>query len=1315
MSFLSILETIATYTITPLLIRKLEQKLAPPQKGYATTQRNPIAPWSIGYGRIRVGGTLIYDQQWGNNNQMRDMVIELAANQCQIDANHPFTLLLDMQRVQIDTTAVPTSASAGYSIPAPNPCSGTSFTPVQQAGNSAVRINSISRANDVVTVALNADIPYLIPGDRVTVQGVNHGISGSDQSFNGVFQVAEITDAPASHVGGVVGAGTGLTFTYLSGGIASTANVSAGPASVETMWADYGRDIYMEVMTGNQALGQTFVGMTAGTPWQGTGELCTPASPQLAGGTATTNQWTSACSAQGKTLVFLRLTYAQKYFQAGLPQISFLVYGKNDIYDPRLGAYGATGTAGYTENAALCIADLLHTGAPLSAPWVATTSYGAGWVASFQAPGDTNGVDYVNCVNANIGNQPNTSPTKWVPVTPANLPTNWSGSVTYGLGALTVFQSAGSSVTRQYVSLVSGNTGNEPDTHSAQWGWIPTPVYPLPDWGYRLPYATGPTPQNPCYIDIASLTAAANICDQTVALANGGTEPMYALSGQFDLTKKRGGILQDMLTACAGRLSIIGGQYAIQPGSWTGGSAPTVNLTSMAAGPFKWRGISSRELFNGVKGTFISPQNKWASTDFPYYAQDSWHGYSGPAIYSGDINLQADGGERRWMELHLPFTISASTAQRIAKIMLLRSRWAAFQAGGSGGAGTFALNMAGYQFAPLDVINASVPFLWSGTKALEVIETRFKVDENGGKPTLGIEIDAQATDSSIYAWATTEELSAQGYAQSQFPTGTFQDDVPMPWSPGYVAPLAGDAVGGAATFGIQPVYEEDAQGNVTASVQIKGAAPINALDGEVAAPLITCAGSATGGTVPAGNYVVGLAAYDSGASNHADTDYHSLVFVAVGGSGSGSISVTVTWGSGDDGGDLYVGLWKPGDGYTMHKQMTLAPGQTSATITAFDQTTAGGPDPKFDHFGVLPFMVEHSGVWDGVIPSSGSITATTVTIPAPTSTVDQWAGYPLSLLGRISGEVPVINLPVAHNTASAGGLVTFTIGPGADGNTLADLRTLLQAGDLLLMRARYTFDPTTGAFSDLNAANSYYPTGGNAVVEPGHVAIMLSGADTGDMRTIQSITADVNGNFTVFNPASPWTITPATGDLVAICSPAGSEWPSPPVTAQNGSVSGVMAQPDVLNLANQTWLLLVRTVDSGGNHGPDSLAPMRDVYCFGAAGNNASPGATLQIDGTLAIGSNQAPPLQLNASRTPSAVLALVSTAPTGAGITVKINVGGTLWMSLTIAAGTTSVQATTAQLTTAGSINGSSPITLDITAVGTTVPGANLSVFIYL
>ena len=133
------------------------------------------------------------------------------------------------------------------------------------------------------------------------------------------------------------------------------------------------------------------------------------------------------------------------------------------------------------------------------------------------------------------------------------------------------------------------------------------------------------------------------------------------------------------------------------------------------------------------------------------------------------------------------------------------------------------------------------------------------------------------------------------------------------------------------------------------------------------------------------------------------------------------------------------------------------------------------------------------------------------------------------------------------------------------------------------------------------------------------------------------------------------------------------------------------------------------TVDTNGNESPDEDAPIREDWVYGAAGNNASPGATLQVDGTLAIGSNQAPPLQLNANRTPSAVIGLVGTAPTGAGLTVNINVGGTLWMTLTIAAGDLSVQATSAQLTAGGQIAGGASITLDITAVGTTVPGSDL------
>lgn len=1171
-----------------------------PQKGFSTTARNPIAPWTVGYGQLATGGTLVYLNEWGASNVMLDMVVILEAHTCQsVDE-----LLFDQQRVQIDTTAIPTSAKAGFSIPTPVAGSGTSFSPVQQAGKSAVPVTAMSRTNDVVTVSVSADIPFLTAGDQITSQGVNHGISGSDQTFNGVFPVAQITNAPSSHVGGPVGTGAlPLTFTFISGGTASTPNITAGPASIETMWADYGRNVYVEFLTGGQTLGETFVGMTAGTPWQGTGKLVTPASPLNAGGTATNNPWTANCSLLGKTAAHIRLQYDKTKFPAGLPQISFRLTGKNDIYDPR------TGTYGYTNNAALCIADFLNQGDP------------------------TDGRNRV----------------QW------GFKANYSSSIP--------------------ATFVDGSA-----------------------------------------ID-RGLSAMANICDSTVALVTGGSEPMYTCNGQFNLSMKRGEIMQNMLTSCAGRLSYVGGQYFIQPGHWFGpGATPlAVNLTNIATGRFKWKpSIGIRDVYNGCKGTYVSPENKWQSTDYPPYCQDTDHGYSGPSAYNGDILLGADGGDRRWLELHLPFTTSSGMAQRIAKIELLRRRGRSgtmvgtTATAGYCGNGTFPLNLAGYQFMPLDVFEATIaaPLNFSG-KLLEVTATRFNVSKKKKAVLLSTEIEAQETDSSIYAWSTTEQLSPQGFVQSNYPTGTFQETYPFPWSPGYVAPLAGDAIGGPATFGLQLVPGVDAQGNANVQVQIKGTAPINSLDSGIAAPLLSCAGNATGGTIPIGEYVLGLTAYDSGSSTHEDTDYHSLVHVVIT-AATGSITGTVTWGSGDDGGDVYMGIWTP-NGYVMHYQQTLSPGATSFSITSFNQSTAGGVDTLFDHFGVLPFAVEHSGVWDGQIPDASHITSSTVTIGAPTTTANQYASYVLSLLGRLSGEVPPINLPIASNAASVGDLCTFTIGAGI-GGTLPNLTTILQSGDLLVMRGRYTF--TANSFTDTNTANSFFPTGGDTTVEPGHVAIVLSGADAGDMKTIKSITADMSGNFTVFNISDAWNITPTTGDMVVICSPAGPEWPTPAVTAANGSVSGVMAQMPVPNDPNSTWLFLVRTDQADGSHGVDSMAPMRDVYCGGVTGT--LPFLQFTVDGNLAIQSDAAPQAFLPADRQPSGVMVSVKSAPTGAALSVSLWAGSSKWMSLTIATGTTSVTATTAQIQAAGAIPANTNLRLSIDGVGSTNPSSGLSLMLY-
>jgi hypothetical protein len=67
-----------------------------------------------------------------------------------------------------------------------------------------------------------------------------------------------------------------------------------------------------------------------------------------------------------------------------------------------------------------------------------------------------------------------------------------------------------------------------------------------------------------------------------------------------------------------------------------------------------------------------------------------------------------------------------------------------------------------------------------------------------------------------------------------------------------------------------------------------------------------------------------------------------------------------------------------------------------------------------------------------------------------------------------------------------------------------------------------------------------------------------------------------------------------------------------------------------------------------------------------------------------------------------------------GADLVFTIYVGATAWLSLTIPAGSTSVAATQMQMDAAATIPANTNVRLAITAVGTTFPGADLSVFVY-
>ncbi|WP_254449890.1 MULTISPECIES: host specificity protein J [unclassified Aliiroseovarius] len=69
--------------------------------------------------------------------------------------------------------------------------------------------------------------------------------------------------------------------------------------------------------------------------------------------TAAPELWTAAHRLAGCAAIYLRLTYDPDAFPGGIPNITVDMEGKDDIFDPR------TDARGYSENAALCVADYM--------------------------------------------------------------------------------------------------------------------------------------------------------------------------------------------------------------------------------------------------------------------------------------------------------------------------------------------------------------------------------------------------------------------------------------------------------------------------------------------------------------------------------------------------------------------------------------------------------------------------------------------------------------------------------------------------------------------------------------------------------------------------------------------------------------------------------------------------------------------------------------------------------------------------------------------------------------------------------------------
>ena len=227
----------------------------------------------------------------------------------------------------------------------------------------------------------------------------------------------------------------------------------------------------------------------------------------------------------------------------------------------------------------------------------------------------------------------------------------------------------------------------------------------------------------------ASFIAAANACEEQVNTSSGDTQDRYTFDGAIssDTAPKAG--LEDILQAMVGSAVESGGEWHIWAGVY---STPTIELDQddLSDGEISIQSTGEAgDAFNGVSGKYLDPV-KWVEDSFPAYISPTY--------------VAQDGGDEEVLDLDLTQITDIYRAQRVAKLLLFKSRQAL----------TFACTcrMSAYEVTPGDMVKWTLPRYGWSEKVFRCID---RVYDPAGFLVFLFQEDASA----IYAWDYSEQVN----------------------------------------------------------------------------------------------------------------------------------------------------------------------------------------------------------------------------------------------------------------------------------------------------------------------------------------------------------------------------------------------------------------------------------------------------------------------------------------------------------------------------------------------------------------------------
>lgn len=235
-------------------------------------------------------------------------------------------------------------------------------------------------------------------------------------------------------------------------------------------------------------------------------------------------------------------------------------------------------------------------------------------------------------------------------------------------------------------------------------------------------------------IDIPSFIAAANLCNEPVTKAAGGTEPRYRSDGVFSEGDDPLEVIDNLRATMNGVLRDAGGKLKLDILHNDLGS-PVCNLSDGdVIGEFTWTQTPPiDETFNVVRGRYVDPTDAglYQLVDYP------------------DVSIPSPDGIERASSFDMPMVQSPSQAQRLAKTYLQRAQYP----------GTFMAEFlaSAWRCEVGSVVRLTFPALGFVNKLFRVVEHSINVD--GRCPMVLREENA-----SIYAWDADESPAVSAAA-----------------------------------------------------------------------------------------------------------------------------------------------------------------------------------------------------------------------------------------------------------------------------------------------------------------------------------------------------------------------------------------------------------------------------------------------------------------------------------------------------------------------------------------------------------------------